>query len=430
MKQFSTLALFTWLLPSTASATVHTVDNSPGSTGDFSDLQTAIDSAETSDTLIIYGSGINYGTVYLNSPLTLVGDGWCISDSTTHIEDIWLRSSDVRLFGLHFRRIWMDAAGAPGQSLEHVHIERCMVGFYFDPLTQEGFLFIGLNNPAYALLHDIVVSNSLIWNSTISMWGNDCLESNFLIDTLRFENNIFSTTRFNFRVGALGTNTLFIEHNLFLNGVVPLQWGGMFYSECIGDGYSISDVVISDNIFYASNPTGCTNCSYFNNLTYQNGPQDDVPETPGPNFEGQDPMFINYSGGEYSLTHDFAFQSGSPGIANASDGSDIGPLGGEYPMEPCVFDLPTGVTSNPIVSHSVVQLAPNPATSQVSFTLPGALDAQLSVADASGRVLLQRQIRKNERHLNTISVEHFAPGAYFVKLQGEDWQAHGRFIKE
>lgn len=64
-----------------AHAKTITVDNRVGSVAMYSNLQTAIDAAETGDTILIAGSPTGYGAAYLTKRLRLVGPGYYLSEN-------------------------------------------------------------------------------------------------------------------------------------------------------------------------------------------------------------------------------------------------------------------------------------------------------------------------------------------------------------
>lgn len=459
MKHLVTRALFIYLFANPATAAVLTVDNSTGSTADYDSLQTAIDSAGIGDTLTIAGSGINYGTIHIAKPLTLVGEGWCDADSVSRVEEVWLTSSNVRIFGLAVKYLLIDVPNTPGDSIEHILVERCSFGTF----GQGPFValeFIGLNGPDHAYVHDAIFRNNFFWRTPARAWGNDCLNSNFQFDGLRFENNIFERPGFLFRSGALGLETMTIDHNLFISDITLPT--GMFYSECIFDPFSVYGAAISNNIFYAADPTGCNSCEYHNNLTYENGSNDVIP---GPNnIIAMPPGFVGYLGGAFSLSNDFHLMNGSLCIGAASDSTDIGIYGGEHPWADCNFDfwdcpalqatfgdpcddgnsdtvteidstcacVITNTAFNDLSRRSsTITILPNPANDQVRVSWAiGHLrtPATLVVMNALGQVVDNRPaLTGNNADLD---IANLPLGAYFVKLQGEQWQVHGRFIKE
>lgn len=64
-----------------AHAKTITVDNRVGSVAMYSNLQTAIDAAETGDTILIAGSPTGYGNVVVTKRLRLVGPGYFLSEN-------------------------------------------------------------------------------------------------------------------------------------------------------------------------------------------------------------------------------------------------------------------------------------------------------------------------------------------------------------
>ena len=93
-------------------------------------------------------------------------------------------------------------------------------------------------------------------------------------------------------------------------------------------------------------------------------------------------------------------------------------------VDPCL-----GIATVDVALDHLI-LAPNPTSERLSVTLPIAFIGSLSVVDASRRILMQQPIHSKNGTQCEISLAHLAPGAYFVTLQGEYWEAHGRFIKE
>lgn len=458
MKHLIALCLFNTLLADPVFAVFRTVDNSPGSSADFESVQVAIDSSSDGDTLLVQGSGINYGDVMINRPITLLGDGWC-PDSLTRLENVRIQNSNVQVSGFEIKYVLFDAPSASGDSLTTVLLSNCKLGdFVGGSLDVLGFM--GLNGSAYALLRDIIIRNNYFYNAGIKAWGNACLDSNLLIDTMRIENNIFDRAGFFFRSGAIGLETLVLDHNIL---ALPFEDpDGIFTSVCMGGGFSVYGASITNNIFYAANPAGCEGCTYANNLTYLNGVNDMIPGTG--NVIGVDPQFVYYPGTGFDLSYDFQLSDSSLGNDAATDGTDIGVFGGIHPWTGCVFntwDCPalqanlgdpcedegdpdtqnavgpdcTCDTLNMAVSDhllgSTLAILPNPAedrvrVSRASSNLRSPVD--LVVVDAVGQVIMRRV------GLAALTIEldiaHFGPGAYIVRLKSENGAAHGRFIKD
>ena len=97
----------------------------------------------------------------------------------------------------------------------------------------------------------------------------------------------------------------------------------------------------------------------------------------------------------------------------------------------CTCDTLNLILPDPLHQSSVISISPNQAKDRVRVNWAHghlrSTDA-LIVMNALGRVVYNRTgiIGCNM----DLDIAHLAPGAYFVKLQGNQWQAHGRFIKE
>src|SRR5690348_3604854 len=76
MKQYVLTSILALSLALNSFATVITVDNNANSPGQYSGLQTAINSAAPGDTLYVSGSVTSYGNVTINRRLTVIGTGY------------------------------------------------------------------------------------------------------------------------------------------------------------------------------------------------------------------------------------------------------------------------------------------------------------------------------------------------------------------
>lgn len=77
--------------------------------------------------------------------------------------------------------------------------------------------------------------------------------------------------------------------------------------------------------------------------------------------------------------------------------------------------------------HSTIILATIVACVSCSPPAKEVGPAIVQVLDSTGRTLLSKHVQAT---VITLDVVELKSGAYFVTLQGEQWQAYGRFIKE
>lgn len=320
------LYLFPVLMTQTTYATVWIVDNNINSPQPIKDVQDAIDNyASVGDTIMVEGSPTSYGSFIVTKPLTLIGEGSNDNlgeNATGNL--ITIRASNVFITGFSLTGgqdvIRLDAEGTPGKAILNITVERCYmnqaVGFFGS---------FSLGSPD--LFHNIVFRNNIMTNFISTGYG-----SVYQIDTLIFENNILSHINFSgWGYNVSGINSVLIRNNIFMNA--PIQSGNngstIFFNDFYGS--HLTDAVISNNIFYASNPQGCNNCTFLNNLTYGNGANDTLPGPQNNNIYSQDPLFVNYPGGNFDYSFDFNLQAGSPAIDAGVGATDMGIKGGYYP---------------------------------------------------------------------------------------------------
>jgi hypothetical protein len=321
MKKILLCALFT-IFTRSVNAKIWLVDNNLNSPQPITTITAAIDSASAGDTIMVEGSPITYGDIYITKSLTLIGEGYYDNlGENTIVGEVYVRESNVFFTGFTTAtgRAWLDARNAPGGALSEVTIERCYFG---------GILFSGLW-PSPTILHNIFIRNNVSkYNIGIAYPGGSITVQ---FDTLIIENNIFSEPNFpNWDSWVTGTNTVLIRNNNFIALGSVFQGSTLFF-----DGYfqsHLQDAILSNNIFYGCNPSGSINCTFMNNLTYSNGVNDTLPGPINNNIYSQDPLFVNYPGGPFDFSHDYRLSAGSPCIGAGTGGTDIGITGGNFPF--------------------------------------------------------------------------------------------------
>ena len=319
------ITLFVLLLYSTIiNAQIITVDNNLNSAAQYTDLQEAIDDANSGDTLYISGSGTTYGTVVLliNKPLVLIGAG--------------INSENPAEKQTSINNIQFTEDGASG----------CV----FQNLIFSG----GIN------YHDTIdISNIVVRRCKLNSINIASNSYNWLI-----ENNII-LGRINRVGGPPYPSDIIIRNNIFYNGSISISnfkfgsiyiYNNLFLGQAGGPLVNLIDVTIKNNIFYYSiqvsgGSLGTTkehslirnNLSFGTNFLF-GGPGDD-----GSN-QITDPLFID--GDEnFSFLNDYRLQDGSPALTASSSGEEIGIFGGVAPFP---LDLATEFFSNPNISIPLI----------------------------------------------------------------------------
>ena len=294
--------LFAAMLAANAYSAVITVSNNANSPGQYTDLQLAINAATNGDTLYIHGSPTNYGTIYLNRSLTLIGPGY------NPQKDLPLVAS--------LNALYLDSvAGIKGCS------NSVIMGLYITYLYTSGSPFrfdnvtIALNRISQVNMYP-ALSSGMVFNQNLI----DHFYSFANVNNVIIKNNIIynATSTFSNCQSVLITNNL-------------------YFHVTVSTGFVIQDFsTISNNIFLNVHPN--TNFSTFNNNLIFNSGSDVLPygnNTGSGNFNGSAPQFVNDGGGNYNginLTYDYRLTAASAGHNGGTDGTDIGPFGGIDPL--------------------------------------------------------------------------------------------------
>ena len=299
---FALLMLFSMQI----SATVFTVNNTPGSNAQYDNVQAAHDAASPGDTILVSGSATQYNGVSVNKKIVIIGPGFKPSNNdnlVANINFISLTSPNAEgstFIGVKSNEIGNDTGGL---YINFIQINRCEFSNirgsgYAKNWTIENTIALGLQG-----LELSTVRNSFLGIAT-NIKSSGLISNNFLGgsqpisgENLLITNNIF------FRTGSIRTNTSILNNNLFY--------------EIQGSG----EIVIPNLSFPVSN-------SFSENL------------------EGLDPKFQNTSfGNTFRFQNDYNLQPDSPAKGAGTDGRDLGVYGGQgfsntgEPPLPIVTDL-------------------------------------------------------------------------------------------
>ncbi len=314
----------------TANAAVLTVNNNANSPGQYTNAQTAINAANPGDTIYISGSNSSYGDIHINKKLTVFGTGYNPQKQNPLVSSV----------GYVYLDSINSTSGASGSLIEGLYITS-----YFQCSNSYPF-------------YNIKVKRNYISNGYIYVYGNSWLIQNNYIYGLNLNNNsniqIVNNIITYFVSGSNQTQpSLLIANNLFI--------------DANSSGYaisSISNAIISNNIFYGISPgtstSQCNACTFNNNITFgsSNNTLPYANNTGSGNITNQNPKFtsiatINYT---YTATDNYILQTSSPGHNAGTDATDIGPFGGTYPfpsepigLEPNIPQVKTMTISNNVI---------------------------------------------------------------------------------
>jgi hypothetical protein len=293
---------------STKAATL-VVNNSDPSPGQYTTVSDAMTAAASGDTILIQGTGANYGNVTVTKPITLRGRGWNpanrppIPGTTLGFITLDAGVHDVTIEGLIFFNL---DASAGGQY--NLRVQFCAV-------------LIALNFSSNC--HDWLIRNNYFFGygggASIASTATSG-SSNVLI-----QYNVFSTSIESFTT----TTNVSVEHNLFIAAA----------SSGIRAFNNINGVFFANNIFYNSLaiPSGTVNnCTFANNLTYLDGGTNPLPTTgvdgntvtySGADIRNTNPLFVvktSASAGFDPDTDNYRLQTASAGKSAGTDGKDVG----------------------------------------------------------------------------------------------------------
>lgn len=364
---------------SVAPAAVWTVDNNSHSASQFTDIQSAIDSASAGDTIMVKGSNTNYPLILIDKPLTLIGENYLSSNqpaasikasNSTLTPSIRIHASNVHLKG--FEMPWSGANPAlylleNNDTLQNIMVENCSL---------QNVSIRGNRTGPQALMKNIILRNNIIAGQIqIGETNSNQDYEKIALDTFIVENCIveagFALVKNAYGNGNVtGLATFILRNNIF--NQTNLCSNCAYFRPSTQYNAALSDVVIQNNIFWGVNPSGCTNCMFFHNCFWDpTNLRDSIPHAPSGNNNllRTDPLFVNYSGGAFSPNHDFHLNPGSPCLTGGTGGTQIGIYGGSYPFSignvpnvPVVAKVEMLHTAIPADSSSTVNLeAYNPS---------------------------------------------------------------------
>jgi len=323
------LLLFIVILLTTvyAKATILNVDNNPNRpSGYYSSLPLAINAASAGDTLYVYPSNVSYGTITVTKKLHFFGSGY---SSTTGAES-----------QLHY--VYLDTTISPASNPSGSTFQ----GFKISRISCQKPNIVNI------VLSGNYFSSYINLSSNCSGW---LITNNYISYQIYLNNNssiIISNNVFNDGYGISTSNSpsVLISHNLFM------AWA--YFN-------GVYNATVSDNIFICSTtnpvPSSMAHNNFINNISWRSAlnPYTIPPESNSGsgNISNQDPKFETANAsGNFDFTKDYHLKVTSPGINNASDGTNIGIYGGSNPFVwGGSFSIPKiteSLITNPVINQS------------------------------------------------------------------------------
>lgn len=296
-KYIFTLVTFLFSL-SLLNSTIITVSNNPAIPAQYTDLQEAIDDASPGDTIYVHGSSFDYGTADINKELHLIGAGFHpLRESSNKSEasiEFGSEADNSSITGFDLYSVSRQFSSIVTN--HYIVIQRCYVHSY---------IYISGNN-------------WLIRNNILEIIDTDYL-GNIIIS-----NNVFTGRSYN-QAGIKDSDqsSVIIKNNIFINPA----YSSLFAFQ------NVENAVIYNNIFFYIAPSGCENCIFNNNLTYQTE-QNSIPygnNSGSDNIIGEDPLFVDAEEDVFSIYYNYQLQETSPGHEAGTDDTDIGLYGGSNP---------------------------------------------------------------------------------------------------
>ena len=335
MKHFTIILAFMLFATLYTKATVLTVSNDANQPAQYSNLQTACDSASVRDTIYVQGTSIIYGDIHINKQLHIIGAG--------------IKPAGNYLYGYPsiIRYIYIDTinyiSGASGTVIEGMSI-----GSITHFTGAKNIIYKRNRFYNYSTLNFNNITNLLLYNNIFELYYSITNSTNVII-----MNNIHLSTI------TGGSNTTIISNNIFLNNVA--------FTVC-------QSTTISNNIFYYGSIGSTDYCSFSNNITFAISDVIGSGTNTAANNIAADPKFTyiySTTNHSYNDQNKYSTQSSSPAINAGTDATDIGIYGGQYPWPISVLTdyihcIPPTI---PQVQELIIQNSSVPANGTLNFSV-------------------------------------------------------------
>lgn len=310
MKTFSLLTFSLFASAFFAKATVHTVNNNLNGPGLFTSIQAAHDAATDGDTIYVAPSPSAYAGADLSKKIAIFGAGMRPGEKKDNSAYSFLNgeircnngSSNSIICGILFNNNIIRVRNGAN----NIQVLRNYWSGGGNHILFEGGTYAGW-----------LIANNYFVNSC----NGHCINlQNQTVTNFLIVNNVFSENT-GCNVALIG-NFANSANCLFANNLVYGQTGDGAFTSC-------SNLIVENNIFHTTGPTGCSNCVFNNNITFGTG-QDDLPygtNTGVSNVANTDPQLTSFSVTKYDPYQNFQ-PAGGPAKTGGVGGTQMGVYGG------------------------------------------------------------------------------------------------------
>lgn len=308
------------------------VNNAPGSTADYSDLQDAIDAALPEDLIYVYGSGISYGNITITKKVQIQGPGY--------------------LLGSNFGGIQNPSPAI----INSLNLEQGCVNSYLSGLTISNFTKIDL--AGLVLIEKCQFKRTLSLKNSSGISIRNChfdplnsFDGNYIdqgCSDIKYENNLieFAYLDVDNRSSATFTNNIL--------------FGLKFSNAFIG----VNNSIFKNNILIAVNNLNGSGNTFLRNIFIGNS----LVAPPGNINANENIVFLGYPNqGSYSPDGRFQLKPGSPAIGYGEGGTDCGIFGGPSPY------VLSGLPSIPVI-YEIAGPSTAPAGGNLNVTIKARIE--------------------------------------------------------
>lgn len=297
-KTMSILFCVFFLFSATGDASVWRVDNNPGNTNaDFVTLQAAHDGVASNDTLYVIGSGLNYGSLTMTKPLTIIGPGFFLAENpqtqanpaSAKVGAVIVDPGAAGTFisGMEF-------TGLNNVNTNNVTLKRNL----FRRNDANDYLITTGGNVTNFTLTQCYVLNKAAAGHAVQIGGTN---SNILITNNMLESNAGS----DFALNCNASSTVEVVNNIFLGKV------------------TLDESILDNNVTRGGTVTA-TQSTPRNNIGTST-------QFPAGNGNQQNVLLTDIFLLTGSTDGQWILKPGSPAIGNGVNGEDIGMYGGSDP---------------------------------------------------------------------------------------------------